>query len=141
MTAHSAAAFGAPETAAPLFTVEHANRSLVYVRRIVRDVQRAYRAALAVQQEVGGEPDPGAEVVDRYEALMSRLAGLHEELQAVGVELRDYEMGLVDFPAIHEDRAVRLCWRLGESEVSFRDEQESGMAGRQPIDAARSPGE
>jgi len=135
MTAHSAAARHAAGTAPRRFTVEQANRALVYLRRIVRDVQRTYREALAVQQEVGREPEATPEVTERYESLMSRLAALHEELQAVGVELRDYELGLVDFPATHENRSVWLCWRLGESEVSFWHEREDGMAGRQPIDA------
>lgn len=134
MTANPAAALTAADPTARFFTVEQANRALVYVRRIVRDVQRAYRDALAVQHEVGAEAETSPEIADRYEALMSRLAELHEELQAVGVELRDYELGLVDFPAVHEDREIWLCWQLGEPAVCAWHEQGDGFAGRQPIE-------
>lgn len=139
MTPNSAAAAAAiePSPAAHYFTVEQANRALVYVRRVVRDVQRAYRQALAIQSETHGVGESTDD--DRYEALMRRLGELHEELQTVGVELKDYDLGLVDFPAWHDDREVCLCWQLGESHVATWHELEDGFAGRQPIVADATP--
>ncbi|MEA2573426.1 MAG: hypothetical protein QOH93_724 [Chloroflexia bacterium] len=57
-----------------------------------------------------------------------------KQLQGWGIELKDLETGLVDFPALREGRTVYLCWKLGEPEIAFWHETDSGFAGRQPLD-------
>jgi len=131
----NAAAVSQPVVRSPRFTVDQANRSLIYVKRVVRDIQRAYRQALAIQRVAeagGGLPEHET----RYGLLMQRLGELQEELQGVGVELKDYDLGLVDFPSWYQDREVCLCWQLGEPEVATWHEVEDGFAGRQPIRGA-----
>jgi hypothetical protein len=63
-----------------------------------------------------------------------------KELRRLGVELKDYFTGLVDFSSLMHGREVYLCWRLGETEVAHWHELEGGFAGRQKLlaDAARS---
>ncbi len=56
-----------------------------------------------------------------------------EELQAVGVELKDFDQLLLDFPAIHEGREICLCWHQGESSVNAWHEVGAGYAGRQDV--------
>jgi hypothetical protein len=56
-----------------------------------------------------------------------------QELRRLGVELKDYDTGLIDFPCWMNNRAVYLCWRLGEPEVSHWHELEAGFAGRQKL--------
>ena len=58
------------------------------------------------------------------------------ELTVLGVEPKGALEGLVDFPAMHEDREVYLCWRLGESEITHWHETDAGFAGRKPLTVA-----
>ncbi|NUO62653.1 MAG: DUF2203 domain-containing protein [Gemmatimonadaceae bacterium] len=127
-----------------LFTVEQANRTLPLVRRIVADIvetyerwQGAVRAfELASLEASGGEQSADAAARQRdAERLAEEIAGFVRELEAIGVEFKGYDVGLVDFPARLGDRTVYLCWRLGEPEVRYWHELNDGFAGRQPIEA------
>jgi hypothetical protein len=60
--------------------------------------------------------------------------GLIERVSNLGVEVKDLEMGLVDFRAEREGREVYLCWKLGEERVSYWHELHSGYSTRQPLD-------
>ena len=59
---------------------------------------------------------------------------LLETLEEAGIVLRDIDRGLVDFPALVDGREIYLCWELGEDEVGFWHELESGYGGRRPLD-------
>jgi hypothetical protein len=123
-----------------LFSVEEANALVPTVRRIAQAIQRAHarlkasqdgarEAAEAAAQGGGGMPG-GARYVEALVALAER-AG---ELEALGVQLKDFERGLVDFPSLREGRVVLLCWQLGEGDrVEWWHETEAGFAGRQPL--------
>src|SRR5207249_1745693 len=68
-----------------------------------------------------------------FERDRERLFGYAQELKDIGVELKDYFTGLVDFPCRMDNREVYLCWRLGEAEVAYWHELEAGFAGRQRV--------
>lgn len=51
-----------------------------------------------------------------------------------GIELKDIDLGLVDFPAIIQGEEVLLCWRQGEEQISYYHSREDGFAGRKRID-------
>ena len=59
-----------------------------------------------------------------------------EELQALGVLVKDLDRGLLDFPALRGGEEVLLCWQVGEDEVGFWHGLEEGFAGRKrlPLD-------
>ena len=59
---------------------------------------------------------------------------LLETIEESGIVLRDIDRGLVDFPALHEGREVYLCWELGEDDVSYWHDLDSGYRGREPLD-------
>jgi hypothetical protein len=59
---------------------------------------------------------------------------LLETIEQSGIVLRDIDRGLVDFPALLEDREVYLCWELGEDEVAHWHDLEAGYGGREPLD-------
>ncbi len=129
-----------PPVAAKHFSLDEANRALPYVRRIVEDVRKVYRAAAAVQRKLE-YPLPDQDVRDveqAYEKCMTRLRQLVDELETVGVELKDYDRGLIDFPAWYEGREVYLCWKLGEPEINAWHEIEDGFAGRQSTELLES---
>jgi hypothetical protein len=56
------------------------------------------------------------------------------EIDATGVQVKDLNIGLLDFPCVVEDRMILLCWKLGESDISHWHGSDEGYAGRKPID-------
>jgi hypothetical protein len=56
-----------------------------------------------------------------------------EELQQLGLLVKDLDEGLVDFPSLRGDEEVLLCWRLGEDKVAFWHPADEGFAGRRPL--------
>lgn len=56
------------------------------------------------------------------------------EIDAIGVQVKDLESGLLDFPCRIDDQVILLCWRLGESAIEHWHTVESGFQGRQPVD-------
>ena len=56
-----------------------------------------------------------------------------EELENLGVVIKDLDSGLVDFPADRFGEKVMLCWKLGEAEVSYWHTMYEGFAGRRPL--------
>jgi len=63
----------------------------------------------------------------------SRMRALVEEIEALGAEVKDLELGLVDFPAERDGETVLLCWRVGEDEIAYWHGLEEGFAGRRPL--------
>ena len=57
------------------------------------------------------------------------------EIDAIGVQVKDLDKGLLDFPCLLEGQTVLLCWKLGEKEIAYWHSVEEGFAGRKPIDA------
>lgn len=56
------------------------------------------------------------------------------EVEAIGVQVKDLDMGLLDFPCIVDDQTVLLCWKYGEDKIEFWHGLEEGFRGRKPID-------
>lgn len=59
---------------------------------------------------------------------------LLEMIEQAGIVLRDIDRGLVDFPALLDDREIYLCWELGEDEVGYWHDLDAGYGGREPLD-------
>jgi hypothetical protein len=127
------------------FTPDEANELLPTVRPLVERMVEAKRALDAAQAEAddvstrisgtGGGLPPArlAEVDAGVNRRATELAGALEEIQALGVVVKDLDTGLVDFPSVRDGRDVLLCWRLGEDEVAFWHGYDDGFAGRRPI--------
>jgi hypothetical protein len=60
--------------------------------------------------------------------------GTIERVKGLGAEVKDIDMGLIDFRGIVEGREVYLCWKLGEDRIAWWHELDSGYATRQPLD-------
>ena len=123
-----------------LFTVEEANALLPTVRGTVGRIQRAYASVSAAQEQArlaaGGAAlgGGGMEGGPAYVLALTELAEASGELEALGVQLKDYERGLIDFPAMREGRVVLLCWQMGEGdELEWWHDLEAGFAGRRPL--------
>jgi hypothetical protein len=127
------------------FTPEEANRALAEVRPLVERMvehRRALSAAHARRADVlvaiGGNGGglPPSELAELAQAVESESAAVVQcvrAIQELGVEVKDVETGLVDFPALRGEEEVLLCWRLGEPEVAYWHGLEDGFAGRRPL--------
>jgi hypothetical protein len=130
---------------APLFTPEEANEALAEVRPLAERMvagRRSLAAAVRRQRELamriaanGGDLSPGevrdaaADVDREVEAIAECVAAL----DAAGVQVKDMDEGLVDFPARHAGRDVLLCWKVGEPSVGYWHEVDAGFIGRQRL--------
>ena len=56
------------------------------------------------------------------------------EIHATGVQVKDIDIGLLDFPCKVDGEIVLLCWKLGEGTITHWHSTEEGFAGRKPID-------
>ncbi|MDP6543821.1 MAG: DUF2203 domain-containing protein [Phycisphaerae bacterium] len=125
------------------FTLEEANSSLVLVRRIVTDVVGHYDRLVEVHETVEALETAGrfGQVEDARDELVhtaDRIRICLEELEDVGVELCDWELGIVDFPAQSEGREVRLCWRSDEPRVMHWHELDACHLGRYEVATLRN---
>jgi hypothetical protein len=78
-----------------------------------------------------------AEVARRraeMETHMERMREILGEMDEIGVQVKDLEAGLLDFPCRVEDEVVLLCWRMGERTIEHWHTMEAGFKGRQPLD-------
>ena len=120
------------------FTVEQANEALEGVRPLLQRLRDARdlltdeeaHAALNDAAPTNGGGESGTQVGEAFLEVRRLLLALQE----AGLVVRDIERGLIDFPAILDGREVYLCWQLGEDEVAFWHDLESGFGGRQPLD-------
>lgn len=123
-----------------IFTIQEANALLPKVRTILARIQRAHgkltnysedvkKAAEAAEQGGGGIADGIA-----YASVLTELTLQLAELEGLGVQLKDFERGLVDFPSLRDGRVVLLCWQLGEGdELEWWHDVDAGFAGRTPL--------
>jgi hypothetical protein len=56
------------------------------------------------------------------------------EIDAIGVQVKDLDIGLLDFPCEVDGKIVLLCWKLGEEGITHWHGTDEGFAGRKPID-------
>jgi hypothetical protein len=63
-----------------------------------------------------------------------RLRDAFAEIDSIGVQVKDLDIGLLDFPCEVDGRTVLLCWKLGESAITHWHGTDEGFAGRKPVD-------
>jgi hypothetical protein len=71
--------------------------------------------------------------------LVAELDAVVHEIEESGAELKDVQVGLVDFRARLDGDVVCLCWQFGEPEVAFWHRMDDGFAGRRPLPGASRP--
>ncbi len=57
------------------------------------------------------------------------------EIDSIGVQVKDLDMGLLDFPCVVDGETILLCWKLGEEKIGFWHDLTEGYKGRKPIDS------
>ena len=128
------------------YTPREANRILPRVRRLVGqivelvallpDLQDQSRIAEYEFHRPRASEDDAIRVEETLSAVRSAEADLAEavqELDDLGIRLKDARIGLVDFLAYREEELVELCWKLGEDEVRHWHRLGEGYPGRKPL--------
>jgi hypothetical protein len=129
------------------FTVSQAERLLPEVERALRDALFHRAEALQARQELeqtserirmlgGMRVNPGEQMAvrARLETSLAALKDAIGQVEHTGAQIKDLDIGLIDFLARFQDRDVCLCWKLGESRIGFWHGLEEGFRGRKPID-------
>ena len=123
-----------------LFTIEAANSLLPSVRPLVKSIQRSHRRVTSFQRSAqhaaeGAESGGGGmSQGPRYARLLVDLSLGAGQLESLGVQLKDYSQGLIDFPSMREGRVVLLCWKADEGDqLEWWHDLEAGFGGRQPL--------
>jgi hypothetical protein len=71
---------------------------------------------------------------DEREKAIQRAKDAVAEIDAAGVQVKDLDIGLLDFPCVVGDEVILLCWKLGEQGITHWHNTTEGFAGRKPID-------
>jgi hypothetical protein len=129
--------------------------TLLEAESLLPEIKRLLRRLLELKQEydetdseltrimqritmAGGVIPPRDEIATlrkRKDAAVRALQSAAERIQETGCQLKDLDTGLIDFPALYRGQEVYLCWKLGETGISFWHHVEDGFRGRRPIDS------
>ena len=84
----------------------------------------------------GARVNPGQQLSlrSRRDTSMAALKDALDQIDRIGVLIKDLDIGLIDFLTRFQDRDVCLCWKLGEEGIRFWHGSEEGFRGRKPID-------
>lgn len=123
-----------------LFTVEEANALLPSVRQTLRRIQRSrgrlgtYSAGAKLAAEGAELGGGGMASGVAYANILTDFTAEMAELEGMGIQLKDFDRGLIDFPSIRDGRVVLLCWQLGEGdELEWWHDLDTGFGGRTPL--------
>jgi hypothetical protein len=129
------------------FTLDEAQSMLPLVESLLKRAIESKQAAEAMDAELtslsrrihlaGGMYIDVAKVANQRTAMDRQVKLAREtvqELDDIGVQVKDLESGLLDFPCRIDDEIVMLCWKSGEASIEHWHTVESGFKGRRPID-------
>lgn len=122
-----------------MFTPQEASKLLPDIKPKVKDLIERKKAVAKLHDEIekynllGFKTSDVAEKAAQLDALVEDMTRKIAELEDLGVEVKDLEFGLVDFPAEKYGESVMLCWRYGEPEVCYWHKPNEGYNGRKPL--------
>lgn len=129
------------------FTLAQAQALLPEVERLLKLAVKARAALAEAEREIGSVQRKatlmGGMNIDRPRMILLRqqretnaedLKNSVETITEFGVQVKDLDIGLIDFPTLYNDEEVLLCWRLGESGIEYWHGLEDGFRGRRRID-------
>ena len=128
-----------------LFELEEARSTLPLVSRIVSDIVEVTAQMKEIYLEIrevageGSDRDRLDELQERLQEIADGRSEFFEELAALGIEMKDPNKGLVDFPALLDGRVVYLCWKLGEETIEHWHELATGFDNREPVEGNFEP--
>ena len=129
------------------FTIDEAQSLLPVLESLLKRAIEGKRAAQEVEERLGEvgrriylsggmRVDVAAISKERaeMEGHLQRVRESVSEIDSIGVQVKDMDAGLLDFPCKVDDGVVLLCWRMGESAIEHWHTIEDGFKGRKPVD-------
>jgi len=129
------------------FTLDEAQSLLPLLESLLKRAMEGRRSAEKIESEITGiaqriyfsggmKVDPSAIAKQRaeMETHLKQVREIVAEIDAIGVQVKDLDAGLLDFPCRIDDEVVLLCWRMGERAIEHWHTLEAGFKGRQPVD-------
>jgi hypothetical protein len=121
-----------------VFTLSEARGLIPRLRRLLSRVAAEREALLDMRVEIDRAREKsqyggGSRIGPTYLAHMVAFSEAVQEIEFLGVHIKDFRTGLIDFPYEHDGRIVYLCWKPDEDEIGWWHEIDSGFAGRQPL--------
>lgn len=129
------------------FTIDEAQSLLPLLESLLKRASEGKRAAQEIESELtelgrriylaGGMRVNLAETGRKRTEMEAHLQRVQEsiaEIDSIGVQVKDVEAGLLDFPCRVDDQVVLLCWRMGETSIEHWHTIEDGFQGRKPVD-------
>jgi hypothetical protein len=120
------------------FTLSEASNLIPRLRRLLDTVLSQREVLVDMRVEI----DRARENADRgggsrfgasYLKHLMRFSEAVQEIESLGVLVKDFRNGLIDFPHEREGRVVYLCWKPDEEQISWWHEVDTGFAGRRPL--------
>jgi hypothetical protein len=100
------------------------------IESALSDLARRIYLSGGMKVDVGKVTKQRAEIENHLKLVRESIA----EIDSIGVQVKDIDGGLLDFPCRLDDQVVLLCWRMGETSIEHWHTMESGFQGRQPLD-------
>jgi hypothetical protein len=129
------------------FTIDEAQSLLPLLESLLKRATEGKRAAQEIESQLaelgrriylaGGMRVNVADVGRQRTEIEAHLETVREsvaEIDAIGVQVKDVDTGLLDFPCRVDDQVVLLCWRMGETAIEHWHTIEDGFKGRKPVD-------
>jgi hypothetical protein len=107
---------------------------MVELRARLAQLEDEQREVVRIVAGTGSGEGVGDARTPEFAKLARELQEVVDELTLIGVQLKDAETGLLDFPSERDGEDVLLCWRVGEPAVEWYHGLEDGYAGRRRID-------
>lgn len=138
-----------PESGTPMktFTLDEAQSLLPLVESLLKRAIEGKRAAEAAEAELGAiaqhiyvaggvrvDVSKVSKLRSDVESHTQRVRETVAEIDEIGVQVKDLDSGLLDFPCRIDDEVVLLCWRMGETAIEHWHTMDAGFKGRQPVD-------
>jgi hypothetical protein len=119
-----------------LFSLSEANRLIPCLEEHLSAVKKGKAVLVHTKDEIkkasqNAQFGGGSFVAPHYISALEQINDNLQKIQEMGVLVK--EMGLCDFPHLHDGRVVYLCWKLGEQEVGWWHETDTGYGSRQPL--------
>jgi hypothetical protein len=111
-----------------------AERMVAHRRRMLEAQARQERLEARVSGNGGGiDPAEPAKLAAEVEREAEAVGTCVDAIIELGVQVKDLDMGLVDFPSLRGGEEILLCWHLGEDEIRYWHTPDAGFAGRRPL--------
>jgi len=122
-----------------IFTLAEANQLIPQLTQHLTRVKQARITLVRIKDDIkkasakatfGGGSPAGVLYIKSLEQIGEHL----QAIQEMGIHVKDLDMGLCDFPSLLDGRVVFLCWKLGETEIRWWHELNTGYVGRKPLE-------